>query len=264
MTELKTPLGIYRHLQQSNCGLCLLPSCLAFAAAVVRGDKPLAACPHVAPEIMAAFDAIAVRPAVIDQAQALEKLRSKMGGVDFGAAARRLDSRLVDKRLVIPSMGREFTVDPDGIVRSTIHVNGWLETLLLNYILFCKGRRLTGNWLPFRELRQAMAWNPLFVERCEQPLKQLADRHTDFFEKMISIFSGRWTASSFSADLALVLHPLPRVPMLICYWRAEDDLGSRLSVFFDESAADNLTLEGLFGLGAGLTRMFEKIAERHA
>lgn len=263
MTELNTPLAIYRHLEKSNCGLCLLPSCLAFAAAVVKGDKPLAACPHVAPEILAAFNGKTFRPAVTDQAEALDQLREKIKSVDFTTAAGRTGGAIIDGRLVIPSMGKEFSVDTAGTVTSAIHVNGWLESLLLHYILFCRGRQPTGKWLPFRELNGAMAWNALFVERCEQPLKKLADRQPDFFEKLVSIFSGRRTTSGFSADIALLLSPLPRVPVLICYWAPEDDLDSKLTVFFDSTATDNLTLDALFGLGAGLTRMFEKIAEKH-
>ena len=34
------------------------------------------------------------------------------------------------------------------------------------------------------------------------------------------------------SDVALVLHPLPRVPMLICYWHAEDGMASDLNLFF--------------------------------
>ena len=36
-----TVIDVYKILPQTNCGKCLLPSCLAFAAAVVAGRKKL-------------------------------------------------------------------------------------------------------------------------------------------------------------------------------------------------------------------------------
>jgi hypothetical protein len=61
----------------------------------------------------------------------------------------------------------------------------------------------------------------------------------------------------------LVLHPLPRVPILICYWKPDDGLESDLHVFFDATAEDNLGIEMVYTLGAGLVVMFEKLSERH-
>ncbi len=40
-------LDIYRKLPQTNCGLCQLPTCFAFAAAVFRRESPIAACKPV-------------------------------------------------------------------------------------------------------------------------------------------------------------------------------------------------------------------------
>ena len=67
----------------------------------------------------------------------------------------------------------------------------------------------------------------------------------------------------YASDISLVLYPLPKVPILICYWKPEDGLESELNVFFDATAEENLNIESIFMLGTGLVRMFEKIALRH-
>jgi hypothetical protein len=61
----------------------------------------------------------------------------------------------------------------------------------------------------------------------------------------------------------MVLYPLPLVPLLICYWHPEEGMGSNLILFFDATAEDNLGIGGLYALGTGITRMFEKLALRH-
>ena len=61
----------------------------------------------------------------------------------------------------------------------------------------------------------------------------------------------------------MVLHPLPLVPIMICYWRPEDGLQSSLNVFFDRTADRNLDIGSIFTLGAGFSQMLSKLAQRH-
>jgi hypothetical protein len=63
--------------------------------------------------------------------------------------------------------------------------------------------------------------------------------------------------------VALVLHPLPLVPLLVCYWEPEEGLPSTLNIFFDAHVEKNLSIEGIYTIGAGLANMFEKLAMRH-
>jgi hypothetical protein len=98
---------------------------------------------------------------------------------------------------------------------------------------------------------------------CEKPLKQMADRHTDLFEDLIYIFSGDRSTNIFSSDISLILHPLPKVPILICYWRAEGDMESSLHIFFDSSVENHLNIQTVYDLGVGLAMMFEKAVLKH-
>ena len=94
-------------------------------------------------------------------------------------------------------------------------------------------------------------------------MKQVADLHTGLFDDMVHIFSGKQVQQQFESDISVVLHPLPRVPLMVCYWLPDDGLQSSLNLFFDDTAAANLAIEAIYTLGAGLSLMFEKIAQRH-
>ncbi len=67
----------------------------------------------------------------------------------------------------------------------------------------------------------------------------------------------------FDADIALVLHPFPHIPVLLCYQAADGDLESELNIFFDECCGENLHIKSLYTLCAGLVKMFEQIALNH-
>jgi hypothetical protein len=78
------------------------------------------------------------------------------------------------------------------------------------------------------------------------------------------MFGGSSTYNSFDADIDVVLSPLPKVPVLICYWEPEEDgMPSKLHLFFDDTAEQNLPIGSLFTLGTGMVRMFEKIMHRN-
>jgi hypothetical protein len=104
---------------------------------------------------------------------------------------------------------------------------------------------------------------PLFQKRCEEPVKRVADVYTDLFDDLVHIFSAKQVEKQFESDISVVLHPLPKVPIMICYWLPEDGLESSLNVFFDQTADKNLDINAVFTLGAGLAQMFGKIALRH-
>jgi hypothetical protein len=99
---------------------------------------------------------------------------------------------------------------------------------------------------------------------CEKPLKRLVDTHTELLKDLIDIFSGERSVNLFASDVSLVLFPLPRIPVLICYWEPEEGMESSLHLFFDATATDHLSVEWIHSLCAGLVAMFEKIARKHA
>jgi hypothetical protein len=125
------------------------------------------------------------------------------------------------------------------------------------------GKTPTGDWVPFRELEGGKERNPLFQKRCEEPMKQLADQFPDFFDDIVHMFSGKQVEEAFESDVSVQLHPLPKVPIMICYWKPAEGLGSSLNLFFDRTADDNLDIGSVFSLGAGLSQMFTKLAQRH-
>jgi hypothetical protein len=94
-------------------------------------------------------------------------------------------------------------------------------------------------------------------------MKKVADTYTDLFADLVELFNGQPVEDHYQSDVALVLHPLPLVPMLICYWRPDEGLESELNLFFDTSAEDNLGIVEIYSLGTGITQMFEQLALRH-
>ncbi|MGD9332835.1 MAG: DUF3786 domain-containing protein [Desulfobacterales bacterium] len=265
MPKIHTTMDVFKLLEKSNCRQCNEPTCLAFAAAVFKGQRRIEECPRLDPETAAAYGGSPERGPTMAQAaaEAIEHLQAEVAKVDLARVAPRLGGTYADGRLTLRILGKTFGVDDRGRFITDIHVHEWIAGPVLQYILAGKGCSVSGNWAPMRELAGGQDWYRLFSQRCEKPLKAVADRYTDLFADMVHLFNGRRAGQHFDADISVVLHPLPLVPLLVCYWKPEEGMASDLHLFFDDGGARNLDIGSLYTLGAGLTLMFEKIAQRH-
>ncbi len=265
MIQLNNAMEIFKILPRTNCKDCRIPTCLAFAAAVFRGDRRLEQCPHVSGDVLEMFSVenSDSRTLELEEERMLGQLKPQVADMDLASSAERLGASFSGDALAIKCLGKDFYVDSHGKVTSDIHVHGWITVPILNYVLSSSGKPVSGNWVPFRELKNGAVWAGLFGQRCEKPLKRVADAHTDLFEHMIQVFNAKPAPNAFDSDIAVVLHPLPRLPMLICYWKPDGDLDSSVNVFFDDTAEENLIIDSIYRIAAGLVIMFEKIAVTH-
>lgn len=265
MAKPKNAMEIFQHLDKSNCRECGEKTCLAFAGAVFKGEKTLDRCPKLDPGTIASLSGGSGPSNLAEQNREdyLRQLKQEITQIDLAEAAKRTGGRFDGKKLTLKVLGKDFSVNAKGTLSADIHVNPWVAVPFLNHVLYADGVEPTGVWSSFRELKGGQERYPLFQKRCEDAMKRVADVYTDLFDDMVHIFGGKQVAEAFESDISVVLRPLPKVPIMICYWSPEDGLDSTLNVFYDETADRNLDIGALFTLGAGLTQMFEKLASRH-
>ena len=264
MKRIKTPLDVYKLLPRTNCRLCSLQSCFAFSVAVLSGEKELADCPSIDKRSADKAKKIDRHISIAQRREeAADKLRRQIPLIGLLSSTSRLGGRLVGGKLALKCLGKDFFIDPNGNVTSECHTHAWVSLFLLDYTINSKGDEPAGNWIPFREIREGAVRNALFEQLCEKPLKQMADIHTDLFENLIYIFSGDRSTNMFSSDISLILYPLPKVPILICYWKSDGDIESSLHIFFDSTVGHHLNIQATFDLGVGLAMMFEKVILKH-
>ena len=262
----KNAMEIYTLLEKSNCKKCFLPSCLAFAGAVFTGQKQLSQCPHLSPDLIARLEGKTLAVAPFDKVinEIMGQLQQEIRAIDLEKTAWLLGEEFSGGRLTMKILGKNFSIDTEGAVHTEIHINPWVAVPVYKYVLKGAKKDISGNWVPFRELAEGREGAGIFSQRCEKPLKKLADTYTDLFEDIMHLFSGRQVENHYDSDISIVLWPLPKIPMLICYWKAETDMDSDLKLFFDTTAEHNLDTDSLNSMITGFVRMLQKIALRHS
>jgi hypothetical protein len=265
MKVFTNALKVFQLLPKTNCRECGEKTCLAFAGGVFTGRIGLASCPYVSREALNQYggEKRAVNP-IEEEFNAVKKtLQTRLRSLDLRERATAIGAVFNDGFLTLPIMGKLFSIDQSSTVRTDIHVNNWVLGSVLHYITSSQGIPLSNTWVPLRELPSGRDWYPLFAQQCEGVLKGIADKYPDLFADLVELFQGKEVDEQFQSDVAVTLRPLPLVPMLLCYWKPEDGMESSLSVFFDETAEDNLGIEGIYTLGVGIAVMLERLSKTH-
>ena len=91
MAELKNAMEIFKILPKTNCRDCGVPTCLAFAAMVFKGERPLSDCPHLADDTIKQHQVLPPNVATLDQEQVRQQqeLQEKVRSLDLASAAER-------------------------------------------------------------------------------------------------------------------------------------------------------------------------------
>ena len=265
MTKIKNHLELYKHLDQSNCKRCMLPSCMAFAVAVIQNQKTLDDCPALELELKQQLSGDVVKKPSFEeeQEQMLNTFKDQITKIDLGAAAERLGAPMKNGMIAISCLGKDFLINPGGEMVSECHKNVWVQVPVLQYIIGSKGVQPKGEWVAFGQLAGAADWQRFFSHRCESEMKKLVDAHTDLMFEILHLFGATPISGITNADQSLVIKPLPKVPFLINYWLPEDGFESKLTMLFDRTAEANINIESLYTLGAGLVEMFRKLIVKH-
>jgi hypothetical protein len=265
MPPAKNAMEIFQHLDKSNCRECGEKTCLAFAGAVFQKRRRIEECPRLDSRIVERFsgEEETLNSVDLEREKYFRMLKKEISAMDLADAALRTGGRFENGKLTVKILGKDFSVDREGNLFADIHVNPWVAIPFLNYVLHCRGLTPSGSWMSFRELKEGAERYPLFQKRCEEAMKRVADIYTDLFDDMVSLFAGTQVERYYDSDISVVLRPLPKIPIMICYWKPDEGLTSSLNLFFDETATENLDIGSIFSLGAGLAQMFTKLALRH-
>lgn len=261
----RNAMEIFTALDKSNCRACGEKTCLAFAGAVFTGRRSIHGCPVLSLEARKrlALDGDCEEVEGGDDQLLQDRLRTELATLDFAEAARRCGGEQKNGRLNIKVLGKDFRVDREGNFSSDIHISRWVTGPFLTYVLHGRGLEPEGRWISYREVNGGRERYDLFRKRGEEDMRKIADGYPDLFKNMVEIFQGREVESQFAADISVVLLPLPKVPVMICYWRQEDGLDSTLNIFFDGTVNDNIGNDGIYSICTGLATMFGKLAVRH-
>ncbi len=127
-------------------------------------------------------------------------------------------------------------------------VNEWQQLVLLHYMDLADGTPLIQQWITMRELKDGMVRGGGFDRSCETKIRlQLSYCSPDLLLRTCR--SLRAEIISSNADVCAVFPFLPRYPVMLKIWLADEEIPGSGRILINGSANHYLTIEDAVTIG---------------
>ena len=175
----------------------------------------------------------------------------EVSALDLNRIKERLGVELDGETAIIPFYGAPYRVSPAGIVDDQgRRPNHAVSVILCKYLLLCpESEPVEGEWVTYREFKDALPFVGGFAQNTERPIGQGFSGRMDLLKTASEALSGRPAEEEISADLVLKFEVLPKIPLLMLFNDRDEDFPSNCSLLFRRSAAEYLDMECLAMVG---------------
>lgn len=139
------------------------------------------------------------------------------------------------------SMGKEICIYyPDYEI--TPYIDEWHQLVILHYMRLADGAAQTGKWMSMREIKDGMIRGGNFELKSEGVISQRLSRiSSDEFLERCQCIVGK--ISDSNADLTVRFDFLPRYPLLLKLWFADEEFPASGKLLVEMSADHYLSIE---------------------
>jgi hypothetical protein len=188
---------------------------------------------------------------------ALQDLPDRLGGTlvsgDNGPAVR------------LPYIGGDVLITDQGMQKADgTELSLWEQVLLYNHWAQGGEKAPSGSWLGFQELPNTVSKVKTMQSQVYAPLaKCFAGKKDALIRAARSLGGQDWTEEYASADAAVYLLALPRIPVLIMFWDQDEDEGfdAEVKLLFDDTVTGHLDIESILFLSEQIRQLLCSRAE---
>ena len=168
------------------------------------------------------------------------------GGNGDGAAGGRFSVRFLGSDVTISYPG--FVVTP-----SAWGMPPHVMALLIYHLAICDGTPPSGEWVSFGDLPSGDFYVSAFRGYTGRVLAERFEADPNALGSAMLALGAKELPGY--ADRAWTIDALPRVPVAVLWWNADDEFSARADLLFDSTALHHLPLDGCAVLGSWLTAL---------
>jgi len=255
-------------LPRTNCRDCGFPTCLAFAGKVVSEQYPLKNCPHIPPEVLAASETELAEQYAKGlwlrrdlAADALKWAKERAAALNPDDLAARLGGEIVEgaggPELRLPYFTGFLRIAGTAIRREDDGELGRYEQVfILNHLAQGGWHQPTGVWKGFIEFPNTVSKAVTMRKAVEEPLAaRFAGKTAELRQRATVLGATDLTLAGGTAQVSLVLRPLPRVPVALLFWDGGADFAAQAKLMFDETVSEHLDIESIVFLSERIRQL---------
>ena len=188
---------------------------------------------------------------------ALAAARALAAGLDPAAAASRVDAEWDDVALEfrLPCFGRVATITYPAcdVFLGEEAAPAHIAALIVYHLALSDGSLPTGTWISFADLPDGSFYVSAFRGYTGGPIIRRFSPGGSGLSHAAARLGG--AALPGLADRAWRIPALPRMPLALLWWDADEEFDARVELLFDSTAPRNLNTEGCAILGSWLTSL---------
>ncbi|HID97715.1 MAG TPA: DUF3786 domain-containing protein [Thermodesulfobacteriaceae bacterium] len=260
-----TIFDLVRQTPKTNCGECGLPTCMAFAAAVLSEKARPDQCPYFPEDFIIEKkieESAVAGPDASPETVLLAGLQAKVKGIDLAARAEGLGGIVVEGKqgmsMQIAYLNELIQISSE-VVKSAEgkELDPRDQILLYNYLFFNGKGPLSNEWVGLESFPNSISKVVTLRKYAEDKLA-LAFQGKPARLKTTCMQMGGQHVDPCHADLCIHMPVLPKLPLKIHFWDADCDDGfpAKVKILYDARAVEFLDLESLV---FAAERMVERI-----
>ena len=176
---------------------------------------------------------------------------SRIAELDFPFIADKLGIKIDGHQVVIPFFSKLYRLSAEGITDSSNRQPPLsVSVILCKYLLMCPMiEPLGGNWMSFKDFRNAAPLIQAFYNTVAQPIAETFSGRLAALKSAGEKIGGYLPADQYSYDLAMQFDALPTLPVLLLFNDKDDEFPAQCSVLFEKRAQKFLDMECLAMVG---------------
>ncbi len=174
-----------------------------------------------------------------------EELTGRLAEVDWPAVGPGIGARVHQNGLDFSIFNLPVRVDASGVrVAGETGLETSLRIICCHYVLRGGGGRLKGEWAAYRDFKDAAPFVAAYRRLVDESLgRAFSGRGRDLVRAAANL--GGLAVDDVPGDVALGFLALPRLPLRLTFYEADEDFGAEARVLFDRGAEDYLDVECL-------------------
>ena len=253
-------IEIYKKLPGTNCGKCGESTCMAFALKVQSAQCKITGCPYVEKDVNESFVQEPVPTMENNYKRVSNELEEEIKSVNLEEAADTIGGKFESSNgkgtIRLNMMNEEYEVRNEGLFLNDKYVeHSWSKIIIYDYVRRKGNIPLTGDWVSLGHFPDAASHSKAFQSKAESKIAEKYNNDLNGLKERCIELERVEAKSKIQADYVCGFNLLPRVPMYLCFWVADEEYPASCKLFVDSSAEAYIDIEYL----AYLLEWFVKI-----
>lgn len=243
-------IEIYKKLPKTNCGKCGVPTCMAFALKVKNAQLKIWDCPYIVKETIESASQKSTVTMDDNYERVSNELEIEAKRTNFRESARVIGGYFEAKNdgetIRLTMINKPYEMRKEGLFENDTYCHdSWSKIIIYDYIRRKGSKPLTGEWVTLGYFPNTASHVKAFQRSAEEKVAATFNKDMNGLKARCKELGGREVQGKMKADYICRFDLLPRIPLYLCFWEADEEFQASCKLFLDSSAEAYIDIEYL-------------------